>query len=248
MKNIDFLPDIYRQREAMRRARLWWAIVIVLFGSAIGASALAQGLLRHRLREELAALMPEFAAAQAQVQELSNLQLQIQQAGHEAGLYTFLESPWPRTQLLAEMIRPMPETIRLGKMNLTEEEQAKNAVQVGPRNTKAEEEAAAKASGPEKDLAKLLEEVDRRRTTIEIDGYTTDVPRLLEYVGGVNRSSLVANATLKALESGAGNQQGRSRFNMRVIIRPGYCQGGDAAATPTNVPPQDRTGASGGGG
>jgi hypothetical protein len=248
MKNIDFLPDIYRQREAMRRARLWWAMVIVLFSSAIGASALAQGYLRHRLHEELTALTPEFAAAQAQVQELSKLQSQIQRAGHEASLYTFLESPWPRTQLLAEMIHPLPDAIRLGKMNLTDEEQAKNAVQVGPRNTKAEEEAAAKASGPEKDLAKLLEDVDRRRTTIEIDGYTTDVPRLLEYVGSVNRSSLVANATLKALEAGAGNQQGRSRFNMRVLVRPSYCQGGDAATTPTTLPPQNRTGSSGGGG
>jgi len=38
---------------------------------------------------------------------------------------------------------------------------------------KSEEEAAAKAAPPEKDLAKLQEEVGRRQTTIEIE----DLPR-----------------------------------------------------------------------
>ena len=47
MKTIDFLPEIYRQREALRRARLWWGIVVVIFSGAIGASALAQAWLRH---------------------------------------------------------------------------------------------------------------------------------------------------------------------------------------------------------
>src|SRR5688572_664412 len=131
MKNIDFLPDIYRQREALRRARLWWGVVIVIFSGAIGASALAQGLLRHNVRHQLDALASEYASAQAQVQELSSLQSQILRAGHEASLYTFLDNPWPRTQILAEIVRPLPASIRLTKISLTEEEQAKNAVQVG---------------------------------------------------------------------------------------------------------------------
>src|SRR5262245_50894135 len=138
MKNIDFLPEIYRQREALRRARLWWGIVIVIFGGAIGASVLAQACLRHNLQNQLDSLASEYAAAQKQVQELSTLQAQIVRAGHEASLYTFLNNPWPRTQLLAEVVRPLPDCIRLTKITLTEEEQAKNAIQAGPRNIKAE--------------------------------------------------------------------------------------------------------------
>src|SRR5262245_3440257 len=181
MKTIDFLPDIYRQREALRRARLWWGIVVVIFSSAIAASALAQAWLRHGLHQQLDELAPEYAQAQTQVQELTGLQSQNLRAAHEASLYTFLESPWPRTQLLAEVVRPLPESIRLTQVHLAEEEQARSAIQAGPRNSKAEEEAAAKASGPEQDLARLLEETERRQTTIEIDGYTADVGRLHEY-------------------------------------------------------------------
>src|SRR5436189_6442780 len=106
MKSIDFLPDIYRQREALRRARIWWAMVVVIFSSAIAASSLAQAWLRHGLVQQLDALAAEYASSQTQVQELSTIQSQVVRAGQEAGLYTFLKNPWPRTQLLAEVVRP----------------------------------------------------------------------------------------------------------------------------------------------
>jgi type IV pilus assembly PilN-like protein len=248
MKTIDFLPDLYRQREALRRARLWWGVVVVIFSSAISASALAQAWLRHSMHQQLDALAPEYAQAQTQVQELSGLQTQNLRAGHEASLYTFLENPWPRTQLLAEVVRPVPVTIRLTQIHLAEEEQARSAVQAGPRNTKAEEEAATKASGPEKDLARLQDETERRQTTIELDGYTADVERLHEYVKDLSRSPLIASANIKSLEAATANQPGRTRFTLRLIVRPGYCQrGSDSAATAASLLP-DRTPAGGGGG
>src|SRR5262245_56042091 len=121
MKTIDFLPDIYRQREALRRARLWWGCVVVIFSTAIAASALAQAWLRHTLHVQLDELAPEYAQAQTQVQELAGLQALSSRAGHEASLYTFLENPWPRTQLLAEMVGPLPESIRLTQIHIGEE-------------------------------------------------------------------------------------------------------------------------------
>jgi Tfp pilus assembly protein PilN len=223
VKSIDFLPDIYRQRETLRRARLWWGIVVLVFSSALGASTIAQALLRHSTQQQLDSLAAEYAAAQTQVQELSTLQAQIVRAGHEANLYTYLENPWPRTQLLAQVVRPLPDCIRLSQIHIAEQESAKTAVQVGPRSTKAEEEAATKATGPEKDLARLQDEYDRRQTTIELDGHSTDVPRLHEYVSAISRSPLVAGATIKSLEAAA-NQAGKTRFTLRLVIRPGYCQ------------------------
>ncbi len=235
MKSIDFLPDIYRQREAMRNARWWWGIVVVIFGTAISASAMAQAWQRHSVHEQLLALSADFAAAQAQVQELSNLQSQINRASHEASLYTFLENPWPKTQLLAQIVQPLTDSIRLNKIAIADEEQARSAVQVGPRNIKVEEDAASKASPPEKDLTRLLEETDRRQTTIEIDGHTADVPQLHTYVSELNRSPLIASATIKSLEAATAKEQVRTRFTLRLIVRPGYCQRGDSATAAVPV-------------
>jgi len=249
MQTIDFLPDIYRHREALRRARLWWGIVVVIFSSAIAASAFAQAWLRHGLHQQLDELAPEYAQAQTQVQELSGLQTQNLRAAQEASLYTFLENPWPRTQLLAEVVSPLPATIRLTQIHLAEEEQARSAVQAGPRNSKAEEDAGARASGPEKDLARLQEEADRRQTTIELDGHTADVTRLHKYVEDLSRSPLIASASIKSLEAAPAIQAGRTRFTLRLIVRAGYCQRGNEAPPATAaITPSDRRPDGGGGG
>jgi len=84
MKSIDFLPEIYRQREALSRARLWWGIVVVIFSGAIGASALAQAWLRHGLHEQLDELAPQYATSQAPVHELATLQPPMLRTGHAA--------------------------------------------------------------------------------------------------------------------------------------------------------------------
>jgi Tfp pilus assembly protein PilN len=252
VKSIDFLPEIYRQRETLRRARLWWGIVVVLFTTVIGASTLAQAWQRRRTQQHLDALTGDYAAAQTQVQELATLQAQILRAGHEASLYTYLENPWPRTQLLAQVVGPLPDCIRLTQIHVTEQESAKTAVQVGPRSTKSDEESATKASGPEKDLARVQEEYDRRQTLIEIDGHSTDVPRLHEYVSAVSRSPVVGGATIKSLEATA-NQAGTTRFTLRLTIRPGYCQlPSDSPVitpviTPVSLPPVGRPVQGGGG-
>jgi hypothetical protein len=91
--------------------------------------------------------------------------------------------------------------------------------------------------------------LERRQTTIEIEGHTTDVPRLHEYVGEVSRSALVSSATIKSLEAGPANQQGRTRFTLRMSVRPGYCQrGGETAAMVPIATPEERRVAGGGGG
>jgi Tfp pilus assembly protein PilN len=239
MKTIDFLPDIYRQREALRRARLWWGLVVIVFSTAIGASTLAQAWLRHSVQHHLDSLTADFAAAQTQVQELSTLQAQIARAGHEASLYVFLESPWPRTQLLSHVVGPLPDCIRLTQIHIAEQESARSAIQAGPRNTKLEEEAASKATGPEKDLARLQEENDRRQTTIEIEGFSTDVPRLHEYVKAISQSPLVADARINSIEAAA-NQAGKTRFTVRLLIKPTYCQQRHEPASVASERPANR--------
>jgi len=231
MKSIDFLPDVYRQRDALQRARLWWMTVVVMFGGMIMAAALGQAWLRHSLVEQLDSLAPEFAAAQARVQELAALQTQVARAGQEASLYTLLQSPWPRTQLLAEVVRPLNESIQLTRLALTEEELAKTALPSIQRNDKQAEDAAAKASAAEKDLTRLQEESDRRQTAIEIEGHTDAVQRLHDYVSQLNRSPLIATATIKSLETATSAHQNRTRFTLRLLVKRSYCQPNDAPSS-----------------
>jgi hypothetical protein len=134
-------------------------------------------------------------------------------------------------------VRPLPPAIRLTQLHIGDEEQPKNAAQAAvARPTKPEEDAAAKASPPEQDLARLREEIERRRTVIELDGLTPDAARLHKYLADLSRSPLIAAANIKSLEAATANQQGQTRFTLRLIVRPSLVQtGGETVASNPGV-------------
>lgn len=245
MKPIDFLPDVYRQRAALRRARLWWGLVMLLFGAAIGASMATQSWLRAGLRAELESLEPQFRQTEAQVRELARLQTEFARRSVEAGLYTLLQNPWPRTQILAELVRPLPQHVRLVRLHIVEEEQAAWA-SAGLRSGTSDDDLA-KLSPAEQDLARMLREVGRRRTFVELEGQAGDVKPIHAYLAALSASPLVAQAQIKSLEANSGD--GRTRFTLRLRIAPGLCESlQDKPAPPPAVPSTPRQRSEGGSG
>lgn len=226
MKNIDFLPDAYRQRAALRQARVWWCLVVVLFSGAIGSSILAQVWLRISLKRQLAVVEESFLASQAQVKELATLQSQIAKSAQEASLFTYLQHPWPRTQLLAQVARPLPGSIRLTLVHVREEDLPREAPQAGPHHRSGDGQTAVKLQPSEEDLSRLQQEMDFKQTIVELQGLTPDVGELHEFVAELNDSPLVASAHIKSLEADQAQQQVRTRFTLRLIIAPGYGQRG----------------------
>jgi Tfp pilus assembly protein PilN len=226
MKTIDFLPDIYRQRAALRMARVWWCLVVVLFSGAIGSSIVAQVWLRVSLQRQLAVVEEAFLTSQVQVKELATLQSQIARSAQEASLFTYLQHPWPRTQLLAQVVKPLPSSIRLTQIHIREEDLPRETPQAGPLHRGGDAQAAAKLRPPEEDLAKLQQETDFKQTVVEIQGLTPDVGDLHEFVAELNDSALIASAHIKSLEADQAQQHVRTRFTLRLIVHPGYGQRG----------------------
>src|SRR5690349_13581296 len=113
MKNIDFLPNAYRERNALRNARAWWGVVVLVFGTVILATASVQVTWRRAVERELESLHDDYFAATQRDLELTRLQKQVQGASEAAALYTYLQHPWPRSQLLAAIARPLPEAVHL---------------------------------------------------------------------------------------------------------------------------------------
>ncbi|HZN35084.1 MAG TPA: hypothetical protein VFB80_14745 [Pirellulaceae bacterium] len=241
MKNIDFLPDIYRQRAALRKARIWWCAVVVLFGGAISSAFTAQVWLRVSLKRQLAALEESFLSSQTQVRELANLQAQIAKSAHEASLFTYLQHPWPRTQLLAQVVRPLPKSIRLTQIHVSDEELPRDAPHAAPLHRGPETEPAAKPQPAEDDLAKLQQEMDFKATIVQLQGFTPEAADLHEYVALLNGSSLIAAAQIKSLESDSTHDPPRTRFTLRLIVHPGYGQRGSEGPP---APPTDGRGQS----
>jgi Tfp pilus assembly protein PilN len=234
MKNIDFLPEIYKQQGELRKARVWWGAVVVIFGTAIGLAAGAQFWLRQSIQRQLDSLQPQFAAAQSQVRELSSLNAQIVKAGRSASLITFLDNPWPRTQILAELVRPLPASVQLTRIQIGEEELLRTAPQAGARrrNARRDEDEGPQLTPVEQDLTQLRSDSERRQTFVDLEGSTQDVAQLHQYVSTIGRSALFASAQIKSLEVlPADKQLSQTNFTIRVVVRPGYAIQGGATAT-----------------
>lgn len=233
MKNIDFLPDMYRQRDALRRARVWWGAVVVIFGVAIGSAASAQYLLKRSIQRDLAAIQPQHLAAQARVQELTQLQAQIAASSRSARLVTWLEHPWPRSQILAGIVQAVPENLQITEIHIIEETLERKTPQAaGPRRrgAKREEEQGPKLSGAEADLAQLREEAAARQTAVQVRGTTGDVAALHAYVSEISESSLFAHVQLASIETTTDEKQrSTTTFSLRIIVKPSYGKSDEAA-------------------
>ena len=179
MKNIDFLPDIYRERLVLRQDRIWWGIVVLIFSAAIGSTAGAQYLLKQSVQKQFDDLQPQYIAAQGQVKKLAQAQADTRTAGQWAGLITYLEQPWPRSQLVAEVIRPLPKTIRLTELIVAEEEFVRpTQEEPGPRRrNRPADQQSTKLAPALADLEELRKSHDNKRPVIEISGTVHDVQR-----------------------------------------------------------------------
>jgi Tfp pilus assembly protein PilN len=237
MKTIDFLPESYRQREALRQARVWWGLVIVVFGLAIGSAAGAQAWLRLRLELQLAELGPHYVQAQAQARELAAPQSQLASANQEASLFTYLEHPWPRTQILAHLTQPLPDSIRLTQVHISEHELSRDQQpSSGARRRGAgEKDDAEKLPPAQDDLARMQVEMDFRQVMVSVEGFTSDVPDLHAYVAAINDSPLVAAAEIKSFESSLdkGPTTARTQFRVDVTVRKAHGQVGSQPPSPS---------------
>lgn len=241
MKNIDFLPNAYRERNALRHARAWWGVVVLIFGTVILATASVQFTWRRGVQAELDAIEPQYLAAKQRDLELTSLQKQIQAASEAAGLYTYLQHPWPRTQILASIAGPLPATIHLHELHLGEEVLPIIATETtsGKRRTAAKDKDAPKLPPGQQDLAALRQDCDTKQTVVELSGIAEDAQQLHAYVSALGKSPIIAAAQLKSLEAvsegegkasalpeGVSNRLAGTRFSVRLVIRPGYGQPG----------------------
>ena len=225
MKSIDFLPEIYTQNRVQRRAQAWWCLIGAAFAVVVLLAASMQWMIRYGIERELALIAPKYAEALKRQNELHAIRQEIEEAEEVADLYAYLSHPWPRSQLLAAVIRPLPESVRLTEIIVTHE-----ALPVGPPITPASSASSGTKELPSSaaaDLTLLRAECDGRQTVLILVGTATTLSELHAYVDRLGRSPLIAAAHLKGVETAAvGISAGEARFHLHVAVRPGYGQEG----------------------
>lgn len=241
-QRIDFLPPKYREQYASRRRKLWRLAVIILFGLAVGATAVCQFALRQAVDFELAAVQPQHAAALEVNTELGDLQSRLREVRDYAELYTYLRHPWPRSQILLCIAQTAPPPVTLSEIRVIHETSAPRPAFLPRTRGRQPARGAAstrRTSPAERDLEQLRGELDHARTIVKVTGLTADVGQLHSYVSRLGFSPLFERAELESVESSGGaDPNGTAQFELRLTVRRGYGQPGGPTGPANNSRPQ----------
>ena len=139
-------------------------------------------------------------------------------------LYTYLRHPWPRTQLLAAMLGPLPDEITLQQVQILGEPagvsspaEARPAVEA-----KTQEASPASLLPAQRDLAKLRDRMDSARTMMILTGTAAGSSALHRYLGELDAVEIFDKAELDWFESVNGGKS--LRFQIVLGVQPGYGQ------------------------
>ncbi|MBS0209926.1 MAG: hypothetical protein JSS27_13340 [Planctomycetes bacterium] len=219
IKQIDFLPDRYRQVDVQRHSKWWRMLVLVLFGGAICATQVGQMCQRRQVQAQLDDATLHYQAAQLESQKLANIRQTLVPLRAKAELLTYLRHPWPRSQLLASIAAPLPNDVLLERVRF-QREQIRTEPTVAAPPPQPGVAAADMRTPVERDLEKVRDEADQSRIVIYLEGTTRDDASLHNYLSLLTREPLLAENELASLE----RDQAHLRFTVRVLVRPGYGQ------------------------
>ncbi|MFV1967751.1 MAG: hypothetical protein ACC628_20160 [Pirellulaceae bacterium] len=234
MNDIDFLPGSYHERRLRVRLWLWRFVLLAGFGFVICSVAAIQFAQYRRAEKQLAQMQRFRVSAQEKSESLALLQTQLAEARGLADLYTYLNHPWPSTQLLSAIAKPLPPSMRFSELSIS-----RTSATSGPRGSHAPRQEATDQPGQEQhsarvDLDRLQAVYDRSVSMVRLAGETSDSTALHIYVATLGASPLFTSAELESLESISSGQPGpAATFHIRLAVRHGYGQ----PKGPTEPPP-----------
>jgi hypothetical protein len=220
MQTIDFLPEHYRERRKQRRVRYWWALIVCMFGGIVIGTGSLQWFSVLKIKHELNHLEMQVATFRQLDQQLLALETNVAAASHSANLYTFLQHPWPRTQILAAVVQPLPVEMELTSIRIAESLIAK-APQPAP-TPEADAEAAPPPHPAVADLQQLHNTHEAQRVVVMIEGAAQEVEHLHNYLDALGRHPLVAEARLNSMETRKFDTHSLVVFQLQLTIKSGH--------------------------
>ena len=228
MNDIDFLPDQCRQRHQRRQSQPWRIVVVAAFVALVASAAFSHPQHRKQAEADLELIIPQYDRAVDRQNELSKVQSELKTARDRAELFTYIRHPWPRTQLLAVLIDPLPEEVTLNQLQITREIPQNRGSSKQRRGKKQADIKDDEKSLPPAaaDLKRLQDEFDDTITVVLISGTTDNSVALHRYLGTLDDSVLFAKAELESSETIDDNNARAEEFQVKLIVRPGYGQKG----------------------
>jgi Tfp pilus assembly protein PilN len=218
-QDISFLPDGYLERKARRRSNIVCGSLLI---AVLGGVGLTWTITRASVRKfevEHAAVEREYAEAAKKIDQVRAMQAQQQTVARQAELTAALLEKVPRSFILAEITRSLPDGTSLLDFTLESKARANTAAASSSSNSAAASSAnkldATKASPGDGDPQPKLYDVTMKLTGI---AYTdTQVAQLIARLG---RSKLFTDVNLLVTDEYGSSEPKMRKFQIEMTLNP----------------------------
>ena len=224
MTNIDFLPAEYRRRTDDRRNRAWRLSVLVVFGLSIALTAFYQHSLRRQANRDLAEVEVLYELAIARSNHLNESHVRLRKRRGTADLYTLLDHPWSRTQILQAVFQALPDEATLSELRISRVAPPTRAVAQRTFSTQKndEEKALAHLFPDERDQKLLREKLNATQTVVVLTGTTHDQRAIHDYIALLEQNDLFIKVEITSIEQTRSENNAKTLFGARLVVRPAY--------------------------
>lgn len=221
---IDFLPPRYREQHVQRKNFYWRVVVLVAYLALLAVGSVAQRSRMTRLQSDLARAKQELTQAQLLEVQVTHAQQQLSRQRAAAELITYLQHPWPRSQVLAAILPRVPESIHLTELRLYPLAEKAAAAPFWQRQSPGKKEKDAPPPLPATaDLQRLLEERNRMLTVVQLNGVAQNQASLHQFLQQLAQDELFAAVELLSIESQRSeNNPAGCVFEVCLELKPGY--------------------------
>lgn len=213
-ENLSFLPEDYVEKQIEKRTNLicLTLFVIVLLG-IIGAYVVTSQKNTNELKTQKDINL-RYTEAARRISQLNELQDQKALLLRKAQITATLIEPVPRSNLLADLINRMPDTLSLTEMTLTSKKIAPPKPVVDKKKSalsnkkKQEKNTTTEPAGPEYDVK------------IQLIGVAPTDIQVAQYMSSLSRSPIVTDIDLVYSEERRIADATMRRFKMIMRIDP----------------------------
>ncbi|MCA9247867.1 MAG: hypothetical protein KDA42_12145 [Planctomycetales bacterium] len=202
IEHIDFLPVRFREQSERRTVNVWRLVAAGGFAVMVLAGAWMQQQTLRALESQLAQVTLNHNVALARTQRLADTKARLALADARAELAAYLQHPWPRSQVLAAIINPLPESVVLKQVRFTKRLSDQQRDRAAATSKTREGPGATNESNldPATEDLQMLRDSVGEIEIIQIVGSAGDVSDLYDYLASVSENPLVSSAKVESIE------------------------------------------------
>jgi Tfp pilus assembly protein PilN len=218
-QDISFLPDGYLERKARSRANVICGSLLV---AVLGGVGLTWTITRSSVRKfevEHAAVEREYTEAAKKIDQVHAMQTQQQTVARQAELTAALLEKVPRSFILAEITRSLPDSTSL--LDFTLESKAR------PTNSPAQSSSSSASSSANKADATKSKSNDESEmqpklydVTMKLTGIAYTDTQVAQMIARLGRSKLFSDVNLVVTDEYGQTEPKMRKFQIEMMLNP----------------------------